>query len=158
MSSFYDPKQSPKHCVWPQQKFPHQWHHRPLHQTSVFRLCLFLFQIWHWLASRPKPVGFKLQLSLKRNWRVETVPTTSGLDQKLAFPKRLFAKSKQMLFLWIQSHRLHTLFAETDLSPPIKREQDDAKAMAFELEVRDRVLDDDLIDLTWAQSFLQHKN
>ncbi|KAL1277774.1 hypothetical protein QQF64_024447 [Cirrhinus molitorella] len=43
-----------------------------------------------------------------------------------------------------------------------QREQDDAKAMArrhlCSLEVRDRVIDDDLIDLTGAQSFLQHKN
>lgn len=45
MSSVYDPKQSPKHCVWPQQKFPYQWHHHPLHQASVFRLCLFLFKL-----------------------------------------------------------------------------------------------------------------
>jgi len=37
-------------------------------------------------------MGLKLQLSLKPNWRVETVPTTSGLDQKLAFPRMPFTK------------------------------------------------------------------
>lgn len=119
--------QSPKHCVWPQQKFPYQWHHHPLHQASVFRLCLFLFQLRHWLASRPEPMGFKLQFSLKPNWRVETVPTTSGLDQKLAFSQKALRKSLSKYSFSGFKVEDYTLSAEMHLSLSIKREQDDAK-------------------------------
>ncbi len=120
MSSVYDPKQSPTHCVWPQQKFPYHWH--PLHHASV-SLRSILIKTLTLACIKTQAHGFKLQFSLK--WRVETVPTTSGLDQKLTFPRRLFGKVLANT-LSLDSKTTHTLC--WDLSIPVDKErQGDAK-------------------------------